>query len=91
VTGGVDGTGEGSVDGEVEMDIKEVGGVDVEDAMDAREEVSINFEAVYIKEEIPECPPVKTEREVSLCFQSVYCYNSDLCGAVTGLCGFCGR
>jgi hypothetical protein len=73
VTGGVGGTGEGSVDVEVEMDIQEEGRVDVEDTLDGKEEGSINFEAVYIKEEIPECPQVKTEHEVSLCFQSIYC------------------
>jgi hypothetical protein len=55
VTGGVDGTGEVSVDGE--------------DAIDIKEEGSIKFEAVYIKDEIPEsttCPPFMTEHEVRL-------------------------
>jgi hypothetical protein len=55
VTGGVGGTGEGSVGGE--------------DAIDTKEEVSIKFEAVYIKDEIPETstfPPITTEHEVRL-------------------------
>jgi hypothetical protein len=55
VTGGVGGTGEVSVK--------------VEDAIDVKEEGSMKFEAVYIKDEIPEtttCPPIKTELEVRL-------------------------
>jgi hypothetical protein len=46
----------------------EVGTI-VEDAVDVKEEVSIKFEAIYIKDEIPEtatCPPIKAECEVSL-------------------------
>jgi hypothetical protein len=49
------------VDGTEEVSIK------VEDAVDIKEEVSLKFEAVYIKDEIPEtatCP--KTEHEVRL-------------------------
>jgi hypothetical protein len=45
--------------------------IEVEDPLDIKEEDSINFEAVFIEEEIPEtttCPPVKTELEVSFCF-----------------------
>jgi hypothetical protein len=53
VTGGVGGTGEGSVKVEYAVDIKEEG--------------SVEFEAVYIKDEIPgtsTCPPIKTEHKV---------------------------
>jgi hypothetical protein len=56
VTGGVGGTGEGSVK--------------VEDAVDIKEEDSVRFEAVYIKDELPDTiisPPIKTELEVRLC------------------------
>jgi hypothetical protein len=70
VTGGVGGTGEGSVDGEWTIDIKEEVSIKVEDAIHIKEEVSMKFEAVYIKEEIPEtstCAPTKTEDEVRLC------------------------
>jgi hypothetical protein len=55
VTGGVGGTGEGSID--------------VGWAVDIKEEGSVKFDAVYIKDEIPEtstCPPIKTEQEVML-------------------------
>jgi hypothetical protein len=51
------------VDGTGEVRIK------VEEDIDIKEEVSIKFEAVYVKDEIPEtttCPPVKTEQEVRL-------------------------
>jgi hypothetical protein len=54
--GGVGGTGEGSVK--------------VEDAIDIKEEGSVEFEAVYIKDEFPDtttCPPISTEQEVRLC------------------------
>jgi uncharacterized protein (DUF2235 family) len=53
VTGGVGGTGEGSVK--------------VEDAIDIKEEGSVEFEAVYIKDEIPETStffPISCEHEV---------------------------
>jgi hypothetical protein len=55
VTGGVGGTGEVSVN--------------FEDSIDVREEGSIKFEAVYVKEEFPEStssPPIMTEQEVRL-------------------------
>jgi hypothetical protein len=56
VTGGVGGTGEGSVK--------------VEDAIDIKEEGSIKFDAVYIKDEIPDttCPPIDVEQEVRFNF-----------------------
>jgi hypothetical protein len=68
VTGGVGGTGEGSVGLEQAIGIKEEVGIKVEDALDIKEEVSIKvedaleikeevgvkFEAVYIEEEIPD-------------------------------------
>jgi hypothetical protein len=58
-------------DGTEEISVK------AENAVDIKEEVSIKFEAVYIKDEIPETatyPPIVTEHEVSLlCFWSVYC------------------
>jgi hypothetical protein len=57
VTGGVGGTGEGSVK--------------VEDAIDIKEEGSVKFEAVYIKDEFPgttTCPPIDIEQEVRLNF-----------------------
>jgi hypothetical protein len=69
VTGGVGGTGEGSVGGEWAIDIKEEVCIKVEEDLDMKEEVGSTFEAVYIKEEIPEtstCPPTKTEYEVRL-------------------------
>jgi hypothetical protein len=69
VTGGVGGTGEGSVDGEWAIDIKEEVSIKVEDAIDIKEEVSMKFEAVYITDEIPDtstCPAIKTEQEVRL-------------------------
>jgi hypothetical protein len=56
VTGGVGGTGEGSVK--------------VEEAVDIKEEAGIKFEAVYIKDELPDttaCPPFDIEQEVRLC------------------------
>jgi hypothetical protein len=56
VTGGVGGTGEG--------------GVDVEDPLYIKEEVSIKVEeAIDIKDEMPEAvvfPPIRTENEVRL-------------------------
>jgi hypothetical protein len=55
VTGGVGGTGEVSVK--------------VEDAIDVKEKGSIQFESVYVKDEIPGTttfPPIKTEQEVRL-------------------------
>jgi hypothetical protein len=54
--------------------------IDVEEAINIKEEVSIKFEAVYIKDEIPEtttCPPVMTEHEVSFGFWSVYCFKKE--------------
>jgi hypothetical protein len=61
------------VDGTEEVSIK------VEDTTDVKEEVGIKFEAVYIKDEIPEtttCSPVESEHEVSvwgLCVRWWYC------------------
>jgi hypothetical protein len=55
LTSDVGGTGEGSID--------------VEGAIDTKEEGSSKFQAVYIKDEIPEtstCPPITTEQEVRL-------------------------
>jgi hypothetical protein len=42
--------------------------IGVEEAIDIKDEVSIKFEAVYVKDDIPEtaCPPIKTEQEVRL-------------------------
>jgi hypothetical protein len=69
VTCGVDGTEEVSIEVEVAMEVKEEFSIKVEDTVDTKEGVSIKFEAVYIKEEIPEttaCPPIETEHEVRL-------------------------
>jgi hypothetical protein len=55
--------GMSNVDGTGEVRIK------VEEDIDIKEEVSIKFEAVYVKDEIPEtaaCPPIKIEQEVRL-------------------------
>jgi Xaa-Pro aminopeptidase len=69
VTGGVGGTGEGSVDGGEATDIKEELSIKVEDPLEIKENVSITVEeaidikeelgikveeAIHIKEEIPE-------------------------------------
>jgi hypothetical protein len=54
-----------------DVDGTEEGTIGVEEAIDLRDEVSIKFEAVYIKDEIPEtstCPQIKTEHEVSFFF-----------------------
>jgi hypothetical protein len=51
------------VDGTEEFSVKD------EDTVDIKEEASIKFEAVYIKDEIPEAiisPPIRTEHEVRL-------------------------
>jgi hypothetical protein len=75
VTGGVGGTGEGSVM--------------AEDAVEIKEEVSVKFEAIYIKDEIAEtatCPPVKTDHEVRLggvaggssYFEAIYCPKKEI-------------
>jgi hypothetical protein len=69
VTGGVGGTGEGSVDGEEAMDIKGEVSIDVEDPLEIKEEFSIKVEeAIDIKEEMPEdtYPPINMEPEVRL-------------------------
>jgi hypothetical protein len=80
---GVGGTGEFSVKVEEAIDIKDEINIKVEDTVNIKEEVSIkvedaidikdegtiNFEAVYIKDEIPQAiisPPIKTKHEVRL-------------------------
>jgi hypothetical protein len=67
VTGGVGGTGEGSVKDAI--DIKKEVSIEVEEAVDIKEEVSIKFEAVYIKDEIQEftsAAPIQTQQEVRI-------------------------
>jgi hypothetical protein len=77
VTGGVGGTGEGSVGGEEEMDIKEEVSIEAEDPLEIKEAFSIKVEdAVDIKEETPDdtYPPISTEPEVRLWALFVFSY-----------------